>query len=165
MRTALYPGTFDPITNGHLDLLERACKLFDQVIIAIAANADKNPTFSLEERTQLVKENITHLDNATVESFDGLLVEHARQRGASALVRGLRAVSDFEYEFQMTQMNRHLDSSIETIFLMPNEKYFFTSSQLIKLVHGYGGESADLVPANALRALSAKYGKTKPAAS
>ncbi|MFP6899393.1 MAG: pantetheine-phosphate adenylyltransferase [Opitutales bacterium] len=165
MKTVLYPGTFDPVTNGHLDVLERASKLFDHVIVSIAANAEKEPTFSLEERTRLVKENITGLNNVSVETFDGLLVEHARQRGACALVRGLRAVSDFEYEFQMAQMNRHLDSEIETIFLMPNEKYFFTSSQLIKQVHNYGGDSTELVPPNALRALKSRYEGNKSSTS
>ena len=157
MKTALYPGTFDPITNGHLDILERARKLFDHIIVAIAENEEKAPTFPLEERKRLVEENLSHLDDVTVATFDGLVVEYARKIDAIALVRGLRAVSDFEYEFQMAQMNRHLDSEIETMFLMPNEKYFFTSSQLLKLVHKYGGEGTDLVPANALRALQAKF--------
>ncbi|MBO93632.1 MAG: pantetheine-phosphate adenylyltransferase [Opitutales bacterium] len=160
MRTALYPGSFDPVTNGHLDILDRARKLFDHVIVAIAENAEKGPTFSLEERKRLVEENISGFDNVTVESFDCLLVDLARQKEAIALIRGLRAVSDFEYEFQMAQMNRHLDSSIETIFLMPNEKFFFTSSHLLKLVHKYGGEGTGLVPPNALRALQARFEKT-----
>jgi len=159
MRTALYPGSFDPFTNGHLDILKRACKLFDNVIVAIAENEDKRPTFSLAERKRLVEENVSRLDNVTVSSFDCLLVELARQKGAIALVRGLRAVSDFEYEFQMAQMNRHLDSNIETIFLMPNEKYFFTSSQLIKQVQKYGGEATRLVPANVMKALQSRFGK------
>ena len=162
MKTVLYPGTFDPVTNGHLDVLERASKMFDHVIISIAENTEKSPTFSSEERTQLVKENIARLNNVSVETFDGLLVEHARRRGACAVVRGLRAVSDFEYEFQMAQMNRHLDSEIETIFLMPNEKYFFTSSQLIKQVHSYGGDSTELVPPNVHRALMEQYDGKRP---
>ena len=165
MRTALYPGSFDPITNGHLDILKRALKLFDHIIVAIAENAEKGPTFSLEERKRLVEENVSGFDNVSVESFDCLLVDYARSREAIALVRGLRAVSDFEYEFQMAQMNRHLDSEIETIFLMPNEKYFFTSSQLLKLVHKYGGEGPALVPANVLEALKARFDKGPAAAN
>ena len=165
MRTALYPGSFDPITNGHLDILKRALKLFDHIIVAIAENSEKGPTFSLEERKRLVEENISGFDNVSVESFDCLLVDLARQKGAVALVRGLRAVSDFEYEFQMAQMNRHLDSEIETIFLMPNEKYFFTSSQLLKLVHKYGGEASALVPANVLEALKVRFDKGPAAAN
>tara|TARA_Y100001934_G_scaffold280172_1_gene386096 strand:- start:761 stop:1255 length:495 start_codon:yes stop_codon:yes gene_type:complete len=157
MRTALYPGSFDPITNGHLDILKRALKLFDHIILAIAANEEKEPTFSLEERLQFVEENVSGLENVSVEAFDCLLVEYARKKEAIALVRGLRAVSDFEYEFQMAQMNRHMDAEIETIFLMPNEKYFFTSSHLLKLVHKYGGEGPALVPTNVLRALKASY--------
>ncbi len=157
MKTALYPGTFDPITNGHLDILERARKLFDHIIVAIAENEEKAPTFPLEERKRLVEENLIHLDDVSVVTFDGLVVEYARKIDAIALVRGLRAMSDFEYEFQMAQMNRHLDPEIETMFLMPNEKYFFTSSQLLKLVHKYGGEGTSLVPVNALRALQKKF--------
>ena len=162
MRIALYPGSFDPITNGHLDILKRALKLFDHIIVAIAENAEKGPTFSLEERKRLVEENISGSDNVSVETFDCLLVDYARTREAIALVRGLRAVSDFEYEFQMAQMNRHLASEIETIFLMPNEKYFFTSSQLLKLVHKYGPA---LVPANVLEALRARFDKGSSAAN
>ena len=148
-----------------MDILERARKLFDHVIIAVAENEEKGPTFSLEERQRLVQENISRFDDVTMESFDCLLVDLARKKGAIALVRGLRAVSDFEYEFQMAQMNRHLDSDIETIFLMPNEKYFFTSSQLLKLVHKYGGGGTDLVPPNALKALQARFGREKKRAS
>ncbi|MBL62616.1 MAG: pantetheine-phosphate adenylyltransferase [Opitutae bacterium] len=159
MNIALYPGSFDPITNGHLDILQRARKLFDQVIVAVAENAEKDPTFSLEERKRLVEENVTHFDNVSVESFNCLLVDHAQKKNAVALVRGLRAVSDFEYEFQMAQMNRHLDPKIETVFLMPNEKYFFTSSHLLKLVNRYGGEIDELIPANALHALRSRFAK------
>ncbi|MFL2938665.1 MAG: pantetheine-phosphate adenylyltransferase [Opitutales bacterium] len=154
MTTALYPGTFDPVTMGHLDVLSRASKLFDQVIVAVSAgNASKNTTFDEESRVAMVRENLDSFSNATVESFEGLLVDYAKSKQASVLVRGLRAVSDFEYEFQMAQMNRHLDSELETIFLMPNEKYFYTSSQLIKQVHLFGDKETDLVPQNVLRAL------------
>ena len=155
MITAIYPGTFDPITNGHLDVLARACRLFDRVIIAVAAgNSSKDVTFSLEERMSLANENLVEFTGASVESFTGLLVDYAQKVGASVVVRGLRAVSDFEHEFQMAQMNRHLDSKLETIFLMPNEKYFYTSSNLIKRVHLYGGRETDLVPPNVLKALN-----------
>ena len=139
---------------GHLDVLSRASKLFDQVIVAVSAgNTSKNTTFDEESRVAMVRENLDSFSNATVESFEGLLVDYAKSKQASVLVRGLRAVSDFEYEFQMAQMNRHLDSELETIFLMPNEKYFYTSSQLIKQVHLFGDKETDLVPQNVLRAL------------
>ena len=160
MSIALYPGTFDPVTNGHLDVLSRACRLFDEVIVAVSSeNSSKQTAFDLETRVTLVRENLESHANAKVEPFGGLLVDYARKKSASVLVRGLRAVSDFEYEFQMAQMNRHLDSELETIFLMPNEKYFYTSSQLIKQVHLYGDRETNLVPRNvldALRSLSLK---------
>ena len=154
MSIALYPGTFDPVTNGHLDVLSRATRLFDRVIVAVSGTSSSKQTlFDAETRVSLVRENISGNDRVSVEAFDGLLVDYAKERGASVLVRGLRAVSDFEYEFQMAQMNRHLDSDLETIFLMPNEKYFYTSSQLIKQVHLYGRRETDLVPHNVLVAL------------
>ena len=155
MSTALYPGTFDPVTNGHLDVLSRATRLFERVIVAVSdENSSKRTAFDTSTRVSLVEENLGPFSNASVEAFDGLLVDYARKRGATVLVRGLRAVSDFEYEFQMAQMNRHLDPELETIFLMPNEKYFYTSSQLIKQVHLYGNrETDDLVPPNVLEAL------------
>ncbi|MFW5883775.1 MAG: pantetheine-phosphate adenylyltransferase [Verrucomicrobiota bacterium] len=158
MRIAVYPGTFDPITNGHLDVLERACRLFDKVFIAIAANAGKGPLFSLEEREWLVRENIGRLPNAEAVTFDELLIDLAHKVNATALIRGLRAVSDFEYEFQLAMMNRHLDEQIETIFLMPNEKYFFTSSNIIKQVAQYCGRELGLVPPNVHRALAERFG-------
>ena len=154
MSIALYPGTFDPVTNGHLDVLSRATRLFDRVIVAVSGtSSSKQTVFDAETRVSLVRENISGNDRVSVEAFDGLLFDYAKERGASVLVRGLRAVSDFEYEFQMAQMNRHLDPDLETIFLMPNEKYFYTSSQLIKQVHLYGRRETDLVPHNVLVAL------------
>ena len=154
MVTALYPGTFDPVTNGHLDVLGRASRLFEKVIVAVASgNSAKSTMFSPVERVKMVKENLELFENVSVELFDGLLVEYAKQKGANVLIRGLRVVSDFEYEFQMAQMNRHLDTSLETIFLMPNHKYFFTSSQLIKQVHLYGERETGLVPENVRVAL------------
>jgi pantetheine-phosphate adenylyltransferase len=159
MAIALYPGTFDPVTHGHLDVLTRASRLFDEVIVAVASgNSAKSTMFSPEERLRMVEENLSEFTNVSVELFDGLLVEHARSRGAKVLVRGLRVISDFEYEFQMAQMNRHLDSSLETIFLMPSQKYFFTSSQLIKQVHRYGEQETGLVPENVRLALKERSG-------
>src|SRR5690349_7958081 len=125
MRTAIYPGSFDPLTNGHLDVLQRATKLFDKVIVAIAKSESKHPLFSLEERVELVRKAIRGLRNVEADSFDGLLVEYASRRKASAVVRGLRAVSDFEFEFQLALMNRKLDGQVETIFMMPKDTYTF----------------------------------------
>lgn len=159
MAIALYPGTFDPVTHGHLDVLSRASRLFDTVIVAVASgNSAKSTMFSPKERVRMVEENLGEFTNVSVEQFDGLLVEHARNRGATVLVRGLRVISDFEYEFQMAQMNRHLDSSLETIFLMPSQKYFFTSSQLIKQVYRYGEQETGLVPENVRLALKERSG-------
>ena len=161
MAIALYPGTFDPVTLGHLDVLSRASRLFEQVIVAVASgNSAKSTMFSPAERVKMMEENLAEFSNVTVELFDGLLVEHARDRGATVLVRGLRVISDFEYEFQMAQMNRHLDSSLETIFLMPSQKYFFTSSQLIKQVHRYGDQETGLVPENVRLALKERSGES-----
>ena len=155
MSIAIYPGTFDPVTNGHLDVLKRASKMFEQVIVAVSAdNTDKKTAFNCEKRVSMLSENINGFFNVAVESFDGLLVDYAKGVGASVVVRGLRAVSDFEYEFQMAQMNRHLDSELETIFLMPNEKYFYTSSSLIKQVHLFGNRETALVPENVSIALN-----------
>lgn len=158
MRTAIYPGTFDPVTNGHLDVIARGCRIFDRVVVAVAGNGAKNPLFSLEERVELARANLGDQDRAEVRSFDGLIVDLAEELGAVALIRGLRAVSDFEYEFQMAQMNRHLDEAVETIFLMPNEQYFFTSSKLVKQVFRYTDRERHLVPANVHAALSRKFG-------
>ena len=135
MKKAIYPGAFDPVTNGHLDVLKRACEIFDTVTIVIASNRDKDPMFTLEERKELVDLCIADIPNTDSRIMkDTLTVDFAKTIGARAIVRGLRAISDFEYEFQMAQMNRMLDDSIETVFLMPNEEYFFTSSNLVKQV-------------------------------
>ncbi len=156
MRKAIYPGTFDPVTNGHLDILNRSTQLFDEVIMAVANSDQKNPLFSIEERLDMINENVKNLKKITVVSFSGLLVDFAKEVNASAIIRGLRAISDFEYEFQMTQMNRLLSPEIETIFLMPNEKYFFTSSKLIKQVFRYSNKTTPLIPENVAEALKNK---------
>lgn len=159
MRTALYPGTFDPVTNGHLDILRRACRLFDKVIIAVANNPAKEPFFTVDERLELLRENVSIIPNAQVVSFQGLVVDYAKEVKAVAIIRGLRAVSDFEFEFQMTQMNRDLDPTIETIFLMPGATYFFTSSTLMKQVAFFEvSRIAKFIPENVVRALERKFG-------
>ena len=158
MRIGLYPGTFDPITLGHIDIIRRGAMLVDRLVIGVAINRDKGPMFSLEERVAMIEAECAVLSEETgteivPHPFENLLIDCAHEVGAQVIVRGLRAVADFEYEFQMAQMNRHLDSSLETIFLMPNEKYFYTSSQLIKQVHLFGKRETDLVPENVLSAL------------
>ena len=156
MRRAIYPGSFDPITNGHLDVIERAAKLFDQVIVAVAVNDQKQSLFTAEERVRLIEEGVKNLPNVTVASFSGLLVEFARRQSANAVVRGLRAVSDFEFEFQMALMNRKLDEQIETIFLMPAEQYTYLSSRIVKEVSRFGGNIQPFVPECVEEALKIK---------
>ena len=161
MRKAIYPGSFDPITNGHLDVIHRARCIFDEVVVAVAHNVAKEALFTAEERVELIEANVKDSPGISVVAFDGLIVELAKQFNAVALIRGLRAVSDFEHEFQMAQMNRHLDESIETIFLMPNERYFFTSSSLVKQVFQFTDREENLVPANVKSALSKKFNHQK----
>ena len=158
MKIAIYPGSFDPVTNGHLDVINRGRHIFDKVVVAVARNAAKDPLFTSQERVELIKENVKDRPNIEVIAFDGLIVDLAEQLNAVALIRGLRAVSDFEHEFQMAQMNRHLDDKIETIFLMPNERYFFTSSNLVKQVFKFTDRERHLIPANVHAALSEKFG-------
>jgi len=158
MKIGIYPGSFDPVTNGHLDVINRARSIFDKVVVAVARNAAKEPLFSPEERVSLIEENLVNRPNISVIAFDGLIVDLAEKLKAVALIRGLRAVSDFEHEFQMAQMNRHLDDKIETIFLMPNERYFFTSSNLIKQVFKFTDREKHLIPENVHQALSDKLG-------
>ena len=146
-RLAIFPGSFDPLTNGHVDLILRSAHLFERIVVAVLINAEKEPLFTTSERMAIIREVFHEYPNVEVDSFAGLLVEYARQRRASAIVRGLRAVSDFEYEFQMALMNRHLEPSLETVFMMPAEQYTFVSSRLIKEVFRLGGEVRGLVPA------------------
>ncbi len=143
-KIALYPGTFDPITNGHIDLVQRASKLFDKVIVSIASNSKKNPLFTLEERIALTQE-VLECPNVVVKGFDILLIDYAKQEGASVLIRGLRAISDFEYEFQLASMNRNLAPNIESVFLMPADEYSFISSSLVKEVAALGGDISKFV--------------------
>ncbi len=153
MRRAIYPGSFDPVTNGHLDVINRAVKLFDEVIVAVAFNDQKKSLFTPEERVALLDAAVGQTPNVRVVSFTGLLVEFAREQQASAVIRGLRAVSDFEFEFQMALMNRKLDPTIETIFLTPKEEYSYLSSRIVKEIARLGGDVAAFVPAAAVTAL------------
>src|SRR5512147_1298788 len=156
MRTAIYPGSFDPITNGHLDVLHRATKLFDRVIVAVATSESKPPLFTLEERVQMVARAIRHLPNVEADSFEGLLVTYVERRSAQAVVRGLRAVSDFEFEFQLALMNRKLNERIETIFMMPKDTYTFLSSRIVKEMAQLGGDVSAFVPDHVRTALISK---------
>jgi len=157
--TAVYPGTFDPITNGHSDLVYRAAKMFDKVILAIAHNPEKSPLFSLEQRIELAKGVLTDNENVEVTGFSGLLIDFARQCNANVVLRGLRAVSDFEYEFQLASMNRKLDCSIETVFLTPSENHTFVSASLVKEIARYGGDVSKFVHADVYAALQEKFHK------
>ncbi len=160
VRRAIYPGSFDPITNGHLDVLQRAARIFDEVVIAVAVNSRKVGLFSPEERLALIQDAVRPLANVRVAQFQGLLVEFARSHEATAVIRGLRAISDFEFEFQMALMNRKLESQVETIFLMPREEYTYLSSRIVKEIAGLGGEIGAFVPAGVAQALREKLGKS-----
>jgi len=157
MRTAIYPGSFDPFTNGHLDVVQRAVRLFDRVIVAVAKNESKHPLFTLEERLALVRETIRPLKNAEADAFDSLLVDYVKKHSAQAVVRGLRAVSDFEFEFQLALMNRKLNDSFETIFMMPKDTYTFLSSRIVKEIAHLGGDVSAFVPVHVKAALAAKW--------
>jgi pantetheine-phosphate adenylyltransferase len=150
MRRAIYPGSFDPVTNGHLDIIERGCKLFDEIIISILVNPEKQPFFTVEERQQMLSEVLPNIDHGDctlrVDSFSGLLVQYAVAQNADVIVRGIRAISDYEYELQMALMNRRLEPGIETVFMMPAESYSYVSSRLVKEVFQLGGTVEGLVP-------------------
>ncbi len=159
MKIAIYPGTFDPITNGHLDVVERAARLFDRVIVTVAKNPKKQPLFSTRERVEMITEvvkELPHHQKVTVESFSGLIVDYAQSRKASAIIRGLRAVSDFEYELQMAQVNRKLSKNITTVFLMPHENYTYLNSTIVREVASFGGDISCFVPPLVEEKLKAK---------
>ena len=161
-RIAIYPGSFDPVTNGHLDIIKRGLKLFDKIIVAILHNPGKKSLFSVEERVDMLTRSLKGMANTEIDTFDGLLVDYAARRKAHAILRGMRAVSDFEYEFQMALMNRRLNHDLETVFLMPAEQYTYTSSSIIKEAAQFGGNIEGMVPAFVLRKLKAKFKESHP---
>jgi pantetheine-phosphate adenylyltransferase len=156
MKTIVYPGTFDPITNGHIDLVERASRLFDKVVIGIASSQRKSPLFTIEERIELASECLQHVPNVEIHGFDCLLVNFVSDCNADAIMRGLRAVSDFEYEFQLANMNRALSPEIESIFLTPSEKFSYISSSLVREISSLRGDVSQFVPSNVAKALAAR---------
>ncbi|WP_455217705.1 pantetheine-phosphate adenylyltransferase [Kaarinaea lacus] len=156
--TVIYPGTFDPITNGHVDLVQRACRMFDKVVVAVAAGSAKQPVFTLDERVVLASEVLGGCDNVEICGFDTLLVDFMKQKQAQVILRGLRAVSDFEYEFQLASMNRHLAPDVETVFLTPAEQFSYISSSLVREIAALGGDISPFVPAQVATALSNRIG-------
>jgi len=165
LKIGVYPGSFDPVTNGHLDIIERASKIFDKLIVAVLVNPNKTPVFDIEERVELLKETTEHLPNVEIKAFKGLLIDFMKQENAKVIVKGLRAVSDFEYEFQMALLNKKLEPSIETIFMMTNSKYSYLSSSMVKEVARFGGCIEDLVPEKiakkVMKKLNKKYAETE----
>ena len=157
-RIAVYPGSFDPVTNGHIDIAKRGLKLFDRIIIAILHNPGKQSLFTVEERLEMLSKSMSGIDSIEFDTFDGLLVDYAQKRDASAILRGMRAVSDFEYEFQLALMNRKLNREVETVFLMTGLRWIFTSSSIIKEAARFGGDISDMVPPMVNRRLKAKFG-------
>ncbi len=157
MKKVLYPGTFDPVTYGHIDIIKRALELFDEVVVTVAINPGKSPMFTIEERVSLLKESLKEYKNVKIDSFDGLVVDHAHQVGAVGIIRGLRAVSDFEYEFQMALMNRKLAGDLTTVFLMPHEKYTYLNSSIIRNLASLKSDVSDFVPPVVIKALKNKF--------
>ncbi len=153
-RTAIYPGTFDPVTNGHIDIIRRALKIFDKLIVSVALNARKNPLFSIEERVDFIQQELKGLPEVEILPFDNLLIDCAKANNASVIIKGLRAVSDFEYELQMGLMNRNLDEAIETLFMIPSQEYSFLSSSFVKEIAKHGGDIHKLVPKTVAKKLS-----------
>lgn len=160
MALAIYPGSFDPVTNGHIDIMERAVQLFEQVIVVVSTNIAKHCTFSLEERQEMIRQSTHHL-SLRIENYDGLIVDYARQVGAQVIIRGLRAVSDFEIELKMALMNKHLNPEVETVFLMPKAEYMFLNSSLIREIAGFGGKVSDFVSPYVEDCLKKKYNRIK----
>lgn len=158
MRTVIYPGSFDPLTNGHLDIVMRAARLFDRVVVAVASNESKSPLFNVKERLALMRESVADLANVEVDSFNGLLVDYVVKQEGQAVIRGLRAVSDFEFEFQLALMNRKLNERVETIFMMPKDTYTFLSSRIVKEIARLGGDVGAFVPPRVVLALRKKFG-------
>ena len=158
-KTAIYPGSFDPVTNGHLDVIHRAARIFDKVIVAVADNTSKTPLFSIIERVQMLKQTTKHLRNVSVDTFDSLVIDYARRKNVNVLIRGLRMTSDFDYEFQITLTNRRLAQDIETVFLMPSEHVSFVSSSLLKEVAALNGDVSSLLPAVVARKLKERLNK------
>ncbi len=156
-RIAIYPGSFDPLTNGHLSLIQRGLKIFDGLVVAVAHNPDKRPLFTPEERMELIRQAVGDDRRVEVDSFDGLLVDYAKKRGVHTVLRGLRAVSDFEYEFQLANMNRKLDPEFDSVFVMTGEDYYFVSAKLVREVARFGGDVSALVPPNVFTALQRKF--------
>jgi pantetheine-phosphate adenylyltransferase len=159
MKIGVYPGTFDPITNGHIDIIRRSLQIFDKVIVAVAPNPKKKPIFDIQERLEMIQEATRDIPNVQIEIFEGLLADYMKRKGAHAIIRGLRAISDFEHEFMMALMNRKLDSEAETVFLMPSEEYSYLTSSAIKEVASYGGVVKDLVPPIVARRLQEHFKK------
>lgn len=158
-KIAIYPGTFDPITNGHIELINRTLKIFDKVIVAVAPSIKKDPLFTIEERVKLIEHSIRNIKGARADSFDNLLMDYAAETGGLAIIRGLRAVSDFEYELQIALMNRRLNANIETVFMMPSQEYTFLSSNIVKEVVLFGGSVKGLVPNTVEKALKKKFNR------